>query len=65
MKLRLTHNKRPFQEIETTWDRFVDRYLSNTDPHEAQRIHDAIFKNKIAELREGDHVLSIERIGGN
>lgn len=62
MQLKLTHNKRPFQEVTTTWDKFADRYLRGRDVAEICMIHDELHAHNKTELTDEDGTLYIEVI---
>jgi len=62
MNLKLTHSKRPFQEVLTTLDKFRDRYMVNLSVDEICKFNDDLHMHGKAELIDADGTLFIEVI---
>lgn len=57
MQLKLTHSKRPMQEVITTWDDFRRRYLTADN---AAHVHGELYLHDKAELHDESGTLYIE-----
>lgn len=62
MQLKLTHSKRPMQEIITTWDDLKDRYLSHFTSEDIREFEHTLAIHGKAELTDESGTLYIEVI---
>jgi len=62
MRLKLTHSKRPFQEVVTTLDKFRDRYMAHLSIDEICKFNDDLYAFDKAELTDADGTLYVEVI---
>lgn len=60
MRLKLTHSKRPMQEIITTWDNFRRKYIGNLSSIEMCELHDELYRCSKTELHDESGTLYIE-----
>jgi len=60
MRLKLTHSKRPMQEIITTWDDFKDRYLAYFTSEDIREFEHTLAIHGVATISDDSGVLEVE-----
>jgi len=60
MQLKLTHSKRPMQEIITTWDDLKDRYLSHFTSEDIREFEHTLAIHGVATISDDSGVLEVE-----
>ncbi len=60
MRLKLTHSKRPFQEVLTTFDKFKIRYLTDFTSEDIIEFEHTLAIHGVATISDDSGVLEVE-----